>query len=57
VKSNQNLGAYDVFEAAADYGEPEWPSLDFWGLIRIAFRDRLINSADHPVVKRLRGLT
>jgi hypothetical protein len=24
-------------------------------LVRIAFRDRLINTYDHPAVKRLRG--
>jgi hypothetical protein len=56
VKANQNLGAYEIFEAAAGYSDPEWPNLGFWDLVRIAFRDHLIQSADHPVVKRLRGL-
>ena len=27
----------------------------FSDLLRIAFRDRIINSPDHPVIKRLRG--
>jgi hypothetical protein len=55
VKANMNLGAYDVFEAASTLSEPEWPGLGFWDLIKIAFRDHLIDSLDHPVIKRLRG--
>lgn len=57
VKANMNLGAYDIFEAASTLSEPEWPPLDFWPLIKIAFRDHLIENLDHPVIKRLRGQT
>jgi hypothetical protein len=35
--------------------DPDWPELGFWDLIKIAFKDRLINSFDHPVIKNLRG--
>ena len=35
--------------------DPIWPDLSFEKIYRIAFKDRLINSADHPVIKRLRG--
>jgi hypothetical protein len=35
--------------------EPEWPEVPFGELLRIAFRDRLIESLDHPVLRRLRG--
>jgi hypothetical protein len=55
VKANQSLGAYEVFKALAEYGEPEWPELSFWDLIKIAFKDHLINNLDHAVVKRLKG--
>jgi hypothetical protein len=57
VRPNTNLGAYDIFkaEASASFADPEWPELDFWSLIKIAFRDHLIDHFDHPVVKRLRG--
>jgi hypothetical protein len=55
VKANMNLGAYDVFQSASTLSEPEWPELDFWDLIRIAFRDHLIDRIDHPVIERLRG--
>jgi hypothetical protein len=36
--------------------EPVWPEASFQDLIKIAFRDRLITTIDHPVIKRLRGL-
>jgi len=55
-KANRSLGAYDIFQAEAYIAEPTWPDLTFQEVIRIAFRDRLITSMDHPVIKRLRGL-
>jgi hypothetical protein len=56
VKSNRSLAAYEVFEAQGALAEPVWPDyLDFQQIIRIAFRDRLITTLDHPVIKRLRG--
>src|SRR5262245_57871969 len=50
VKANQNLGAYDVHVAQSNFAEPEWPELAYWDLIKIAFKDHLITSPDHPVV-------
>ena len=55
VKANMNLGAYDIFQAESVISEPEWPELGYWELIKIAFRDHLITTTDHPVIKRLRG--
>lgn len=55
VQSNMSLGAYEVLAATADLPEPEWPTTDFRELLRVAFRDRHITSADHPVIQRLRG--
>ena len=51
-----NLGAYDIFVAESAIPDPEWPTLGFWELIKIAFRDHLVDRIDHPVIKRLRGL-
>lgn len=56
VRANMNLGAYEIYEAAATLSEPEWPDLSYWDLIKIAFKDHLIGDLDHPVIKRLRGL-
>jgi hypothetical protein len=55
-KANRSLGAYEIFQAEGCIAEPVWPDLDFQQIIRIAFRDRLITSLDHPVIRRLRGL-
>jgi hypothetical protein len=57
VKANMSLGAYEIFEAASTIADPRWPELSFQELLRIAFRDRLVDRFDHPVIKRLRGLT
>jgi hypothetical protein len=55
IKSNMNLGAYEIFEAASSIPDPEWPDLSFKDVYSIAFRDRLIDRLDHPVIKRLQG--
>jgi len=58
VKANMSLGAYDIFEANCTIPEPEWPSdISFPKLLEIAFKGRLVDSLDHPVLKRLRGET
>jgi hypothetical protein len=35
--------------------EPVWPDVPFSGLVHIAFKGRVIDTLDHPVVRRLRG--
>ena len=55
VKANMSLGAYEIFEATSTIPDPEWPEQSFQDLLRIAFRDRLIDRLVHPVIKRLRG--
>jgi hypothetical protein len=55
MKANMSLRAYEVFQAESAIPDPEWPDLSFQELCRIAFRDKLINQSDHPVLKRLRG--
>lgn len=55
IVPNMNLGAYEVFVASGKIPEPEWPEHTFRDLLRIAFRERIITSFDHAVLKRLRG--
>ena len=55
MKANMSLRAYEIFQPENKIPDPEWPKQSFAELLRIAFRDRLINSIDHPAVKRLRG--
>ena len=55
MKANMSLRAYEISQPEIKIPDPEWPKQSFAELLRIAFRDRLINSYDHPAVKRLRG--
>jgi len=56
LAANISLGAYEISEAIANYGEPEWPHLTFMDILKIAFKNRLIDSSDHAVIQQLRGL-
>jgi len=55
LTANMSLGAYEVFEATGDLPEPEWPDIPFPEILKIAFRDHIVDRADHPLVQRLRG--
>jgi hypothetical protein len=55
MHGSRDLGGYEIFRAKGDLGEPQWPSRSFRDLIEIAFRDRLIDRADHPVIRELNG--
>jgi hypothetical protein len=55
MRANMSLRAYEIYLAESKIPDPEWPDLSFQELYRIAFKDRLINTPDHPVIKRLRG--
>jgi hypothetical protein len=48
--------AYDLYTAQAQLDEPRWPEYDFNALLKVAFRERIIRSPDHIVVKQLLGL-
>jgi hypothetical protein len=56
VTPNMSLGAYEIRVAPTITAEPAWPELSFNDLLRIAFRDKVISSSDHEVVRKLRGL-
>jgi hypothetical protein len=57
LKANMSLGAYEITVAESVMAEPTWPELSYQELVRIAYRDRMITTLDHPVIKRLRGLS
>jgi hypothetical protein len=56
IKANMSLGAYDIFVAEGNLSEPDWPDLPYKEILRIAFRSKFVDSTDHTVIKRLRGL-
>jgi hypothetical protein len=51
--ANSSLG--HVVRTSEVDEEPEWPDLPFKDLLRLGFKDKVIDSLDHPVPKRLRG--
>jgi hypothetical protein len=55
VAPNMNLGAYEIFEATGTLPEPEWPELSFEEILKVAFRDRIVDALDHPIIQRLKG--
>lgn len=55
VQANMNLGGYEVSVAGGDLGEPEWPDADLRRLLSVAFRGKVIDTTDHPVLRKLRG--
>lgn len=55
VQANMSGGYYDVHSATGSLTEPEWPELSLQEIVRIAFRDKFIDSPDHPVLRTLRG--
>lgn len=48
-------GHYTHYEPMVELPPPEWPELSFQEILRIAFKDKLVDSIDHPVVQQLRG--
>ena len=56
VVANKSLGAYEIYETQSVIPDPSWPELPFSEILKIGFRERTINSLDHPVIKQLRGL-
>ena len=57
VVANMSTGGYDYLVAPGTLAEPEWPELTYSELLSTAFKgDRFIDSLDHPLVARLKGL-
>jgi len=48
-------GHYTHFEPTAALPEPKWPEMTFGAMLKIAFRDSMIDTPDHPVLRELRG--
>lgn len=57
VKLQTDEGSYSTILAMSKLPEPVWPEEpeNIVKAIEIAFKDKLIDSRDHPVLKKLRG--
>jgi hypothetical protein len=56
VKAVLSAGCYEVIVAPTEIAAPEWPSEGLKFLVNRAFKNRVINSTNDPVIKKLRGL-
>jgi hypothetical protein len=59
VKSNRAAHAnrYEAVKPQSEPPAPVWPDVPLSHLLKLAFRDRLIDSLNHPVARRLLGIT
>ena len=55
LAANMSLGAYETYVATGDLPDPEWPDKSLSDILKIAFRDRYVDSPEHAVIQRLRG--
>lgn len=56
LQAEQETSSYKVTVAEATLSDPVWPNKTFNDLLEIAFAGRVIDSEDHAIVRRLRGL-
>jgi hypothetical protein len=56
VRADMSAGQYETSVAVANIPDPDWPDEPFRELLKLAFKDAYIDSIDHVVVQRLRGL-
>jgi hypothetical protein len=56
LRADMSLGAYRIRRAEGELPDPVWPSYSLNDLLKIGFKDRIIDYSEHPVVRRLRGL-
>jgi hypothetical protein len=52
IGANMNLGAYEIFEPSSNLPEPKWPELTFKEILKVAFRDRIVDNLNHPIIQR-----
>lgn len=56
IAGDMPLGAYRIFEARGEFGDPRFSTMTFSEMLKIAFKGRVIDTEDHPIVKRLLGI-
>lgn len=57
IKADMALGGYQIHLAEGALPDPVWPDKTFQQLLAIAFRNRIIDGSDHPIIRKHRGLS
>jgi hypothetical protein len=55
VVSNRDEGCYEPREPEEQFPEPEWPDKSLSELLKLAFKGRVIDRPDHPIIEELKG--
>jgi hypothetical protein len=57
ISTDNRANMYKTFEHTAMKDEPAWPDLTMTQILELAFTGRIILDADHPIIKRLMGMS
>lgn len=55
IVANQARKAYDINLPVNPKPGPEWPDITFDELLKLAFKGNVIDTIDHPIVKKILG--
>jgi len=55
MSADMAAGCYKIYEALGELPEPVWPDHTFQQILNVAFKNRVIDSLEHPVLQQLRG--
>ena len=55
IQANMSLGAYEIMQATGELPGPVWPQESFAEILDIAFKDRIIDTEDHIILRQLLG--
>jgi hypothetical protein len=56
IVSDMPSGCYRIYKALGALPDPAWPDKSLSELLRLAFRNRIVDHTDHPIVKQSLGL-
>jgi hypothetical protein len=56
IVSDMPSGCYRIYKALGPLPDPVWPNKSLSELLRLAFRNRIVDHTDHPIVKQSLGL-
>jgi hypothetical protein len=57
IFADAGQGQYRIMKALGDFDPPKFPEKTLGELLEIAFAGRIIDSSDHPILRKLRGET
>ena len=57
IQPDRSINGYEVYVAEGNLAEPQWPNKTINEYLSIAFRDSIIDSEDHPIIRQLRGFS